>query len=917
MRGGLRRWKRGVESRGVRSAVAYAVEATCDAHAVLLQGVDAALAYGAGGVVTRFSVTTKGIRADLLNTRELRRWIAGEDPTTGDPRGRVMHSPNADLMLDGTINFPKSYSLAAIIDPDLAVEFEALQDRLRDRIIATWQQQLNARRGAGGRIRESIARLEVVELQHRRSRALDPHVHRHLWLNIKVQGMDGQWSNVDSRVAMKLHTVINAEGELAARSDPQWVAALAVRGYTLDADGEIAQLAEAVRPFSRRSNQIEANRLSLIAKWREDHPDAEPGPDELHHIDERAWAIGRPNKPPHLDEPAWEDRVREELAALDSTLLCRRAPVHAASVRIADLDREQLAGIALTDADDRSVSSSGRFSPWDIRAGAIRAIAQTDITADRAALDELIEDIVDRALGETIDLIRDETGKPAHIKALMAERTVLLKLRVTALFARLSSPGHTPSSDAVSALARAIEPGSALNQGQLDAVTAIVGTDRLVAVTGPAGTGKTTILKIVSRGLAAQNRSMIVVAPTKKAATVAERETGATASSLHALLHDHGYRWKRDNTGAPTWTRLTPGAVDPQTERPYSGPTRFPLRDGDRVVVDEAGMVDLHAANALAELALETGVGIAMIGDPHQAAPVGHAGAMALLQQHADGVVELSDVHRFTDPTYAALTLRLRDPATPEEAFSIASELDNRGHVHRVESVDHARQAMVDAWFDAARSGQRVALVAGSNDDAHAVSEAIQQRRLDQGEINERRVALGQRGQRLLEGDVVQTRRNDTRNGVQNRATWIVTRIRPDRIEIRNLNDTTDRRHIPAGYAADHVHLAYATTVHGIQGETTDTSLVGPDVDAAGLYVGLTRGRTHNQAIVIAPTAQAARDAIAATLLRGANEASVDDSRAAARTDLSRAARAIEPAHPGPSSAHAAFRLQPHGRALG
>lgn len=901
MRGGLRRWKRGVDSRGVSNAVAYATEASCDAHFGTLQGVEAALGYGGGAAVTRFVATSDAIHTDALSVGALRRWICGEDPASGETRGRQMHSPNADLMLDGTINFPKSYSIAAIINPEIAAEFEALQDRLRDRIITTWQRDLNARRGAGGCIREDIARLEVVELQHRRSRALDPHVHRHLWLNIKVLGADAKWSNVDSRVAMKLHTVINAEGELAARTDPQWLAALAAHGYTLDSAGEISQLVGAVRPFSRRSNQIEANRLSLIAAWKESHPDTEPGPEELHHIDERAWAIGRPNKPGPLNEGAWSERVRNELAAIDSTLLCRRSLMLAPAVPIGSVDRARLASVALVDADDRSVSSSGRFSPWDLRAGAIRAVAQSGIIADRAVLEELIDDITDRALTQTIDLIPDDDDKPGHIKALMAERTVMLKFRVAALFARLSTPGRVPGREAVVRLASALQSETNLTEGQLDAVTALVGTDRLVTVTGPAGAGKTTILKLASHGLAAQQRQTIVVAPTKKAATVAEREIGAIASSLHALLHDHGYRWRHDETGVQVWSQLAPGDVG-DGGRVYSGPRQFPLQDRDRIIVDEAGMVDLHSASALAELALQTGVGIAMVGDPHQAAPVGHAGAMALTNQHANRVVELTDVHRFADPTYAALTLRLRNAATREEALAVAVDLDAGGHVVRVESADEARGRMVDAWLAAQHARMRTALVVGSNDEADAVNEAIQQRRVAAGQLRPHRVAFGQDGQRLLEGDIIQTRRNDTHAGVQNRATWIIRRIQTDQIEVQNISDSTDRRRIPLDYVAEHVHLAYATTVHGIQGETTDECLVGPDVDAAGLYVGLTRGRQHNHAIVIAASADTAREAIAAALARGETEATVEDSRAAAHTDLQRAARNADPA-PAPATA--------------
>ncbi|WP_250646045.1 relaxase domain-containing protein [Microbacterium tenebrionis] len=296
MRGGLERWKRGVESRGVRHAISYALEGTCDAHLQHATGVDALEAYSAASdsTISRFIVDNGVIASDELTAGGLRVWLTGHDPITGEDRGHQRPSPDADLLLDGTLNHPKSYSIAALLHPELATEFEALQDRLRERILLTWQAELNARRGHGGLIREEITRIEVVELQHRRSRALDPHIHRHLWLNIKVLGADGKWSNLDSRVAMKLHTVVNAEGELAARTDPAWIAALARHGYTLDETGEIAELASAVRPLSRRSAQIEANRARLLAEWSAAHGGSAPSIEALQQIDRRAWAIARP-----------------------------------------------------------------------------------------------------------------------------------------------------------------------------------------------------------------------------------------------------------------------------------------------------------------------------------------------------------------------------------------------------------------------------------------------------------------------------------------------------------------------------------------------------------------------------------------------------------------------------------------------
>ena len=895
MRGGLERWKRGVESQGVRQAMAYAFKGSCDSHLRSVTGVEALAAYSRGdaALVTRFTVEGGAVTADGLDADELRRWVDGHDPLTDEHRGRELTSPQADLILDGTINAPKSYSIAALVNDDLATEFEALQDRLRTRIITTWQRELNARRGAGGSIRESLHRIEIVELRHRRSRALDPHIHRHLWLNVKVLGEDGKWSNVDSRVAMKLHTLINAEGELAARTDPAWIDALARNDYTLNDAGEIADLSGAVRPLSRRSNQIEANRAKLLLEWRAEHAGQEPDHDVLQHIDRLAWSKNRPNKPGVVDESEWEQLIRDELRAIDPALLRAQPAKRLRAVAIEDVDRDLLAARAIVDADSRSTACGGRFSSYDLRAGATRAVAASGIVAHRDDLQELIDDVVARGLTHTVDLLEPEGEGPEHVKGFMAAMTAGLKVELAARFDALTRAGESVRRDDIAAIAdQVLDADIALDEGQAEAAAAIAGTDRLVSVTGPAGAGKTTMLRVARTALQRQGRQLVVVAPTKKAASVVGREIGATALSLHALLADYGWRWGRDDVGAEVWTRLQVGEVDPRTGWVFAGPRRFALRPGDRVVVDEAGMVDLHTAAALAAVADETGTGIAMVGDHLQAMPVGHAGAMACMTRRATAVVELTAVHRFRDPDYAALTLRMREPASRDEAVAVAAELDDGGSIHRVANAAQARDAMVEAWFRWAAGRRRVALVTSTNEEADSINEAIQERRVELGQLRKDRLAVGQGEQRLLEGDVVQTRRNDPVAGVENRALWTIRRIGQSDVELAALSDSGDVRRVSLEYVAEHMHLAYASTVHGIQGETTDASIVGPGVDASGLYVGMTRGRVHNEAIAIAWSTAAAQEQIADNMMRGMLEVSVDDSVRAARSELGRAAQA-------------------------
>ncbi|MFF2488038.1 AAA family ATPase [Microbacterium sp. NPDC058062] len=899
MRGGLERWKRGVESRGVRQAIGYALGGSCDAHLQHSPGVDALEAYGAtsGSTVSRFIVANGVITSDELTAGGLRVWLSGHDPVTGEERGHQRLSPDADLLLDGTINHPKSYSIAALLHPELAAEFEALQDRLRERILLTWQTELNARRGHGGLIREDITRIEVVELQHRRSRALDPHIHRHLWLNIKVLGADGEWSNLDSRVAMKLHTVVNAEGELAARTDPAWITALARHGYTLDETGEITGLAGTVRPVSRRSAQIEGNRARLIAEWSAAHGGSAPSVEVLQQIDRRAWAVARPDKPTDLDEAVWEARVRDELAAIDPNLITPRAPIPVAATDADAVGLDLLAAQAVVDADERSTSCGGRFSSFDIRAGAIRALSRTGVVAERDRLDGVIAEITSRAARSVYRLVAEDP--PAHVKAFMATETVRAKVRLAGLLDALARPGRSLLPGELHRLAPNADL-SMMDASQGVAACAIAGSDGLVTVTGPAGAGKTTMLRAAFAALTSQRRRMLVVAPTRKAASVASREVGAAASSIHALLMDHGYRWGTDEAGAQVWTRLRVGELDPRTGIVYGGPAQYVLRPRDRIVVDEAGMIDLQTANVLVELAIEHGVGLAFVGDTHQALPVGHAGAMISAIRHANAAVELDTVHRFRDPDYAALTLRLRDAGDRERALVAAGELASRGHVDRVEHHDAARERMIDAYFVWHARGKRVTLVSGTNAEADAINDAIQQRRVDQGELDVRVAAWGMGEQRILVGDAVQTRRNDRFTGVENRAQWIVRGIRESAVDLVSVGDSGEVARVSTEYAREHLQLAYASTVHGVQGDTADASVVGPDVDAAGLYVGLTRGRLSNVAIVVARTDAAARECLAESMQRGIPELTMQDAVRAAQAEMRRAARNREVMATGP-----------------
>lgn len=128
----------------------------------------------------------------------------------------------------------------------------------------------------------------------------------------------------------------------------------------------------------------------------------------------------------------------------------------------------------------------------------------------------------------------------------------------------------------------------------------------------------------------------------------------------------HGWRWNDDGV----WTRLSPGDTDLENGRTYTGPseeTRLP--QGMRAIVDEAGMLDQDTAHALITVITEAGVTVVLIGDRAQLPAVGRSGVLDMAAQVTGCTHDMTEIHRFTDPDYAALTLTMRDRDNPGVVF--------------------------------------------------------------------------------------------------------------------------------------------------------------------------------------------------------------------------------------------------------
>ncbi|MCP2156409.1 UNVERIFIED_ORG: Ti-type conjugative transfer relaxase TraA [Rhizobium sp. SLBN-170] len=374
----------------------------------------------------------------------------------------------------------------------------------------------------------------------------------------------------------------------------------------------------------------------------------------------------------------------------------------------------------------------------------------------------------------------------------------------------------------------ASDPSAGLSDEQRQAIEHITGPERIAAVVGFAGAGKSTMLAAAREAWEAQGYQVHGAALSGKAAEGLEESSGIESRTLASW----SYSW--DNG-------------------------RGMIGRSDVFVIDEAGMVGSRQLARFIGEAEERGAKIVLVGDHEQLQAIG-AGAPFRAIAEQIGHVELSGIRRQRHDWQRQASVAF---ATHKTAEGLAAYRDH-GDIHFADSRDKAMAQIVRDFLadnEEHPQGTRVAM-AHRRADVRALNAAIRselqnRQRLERGQELSDDVDRGDgeagreltfqtnNGKRAFgPGDRIIFLENNRDLGVKNGMLGTVEHVEPNKIIARLDGRGGDSVSIPTDsyQAIDH---GYATTIHKNQGATVDRAFVlaSSTMDRHLTYVAMTRHR--------------------------------------------------------------------------
>lgn len=443
---------------------------------------------------------------------------------------------------------------------------------------------------------------------------------------------------------------------------------------------------------------------------------------------------------------------------------------------------------------------------------------------------ENVDSIYARFLAATPSVVFDAfSGLVYPVPVLEAEKTIANRLLRLVERGHGAAPSVAMATEAIHAAEAALGMTLDREGGQFEAALAAL-TEGVLVITGGPGTGKSTIQQIVVRALESLGKSVMLAAPTGRAAKRLSDTSGKEAVTIHRLLE-----------------------FNPESGQFNRNETR-PLKT-DVVIVDEFSMTDVRIGASLLR-AVALGTSFIMVGDYDQLPSVGPGQVLRdIITSDAVPVTRLTKVRRqATGSGIALAAARVREGLSPWEG---EGEMPDD---FRVVTASESSMAEIilnlvsDMEADNYRPREDVQVLASMRKGDAGVENLnlLLKDRLNPVVPHDgRSVRMGYRW--FTVGDRVMQIRNDYNKGVYNGEVGEVSSVEQaeDGKPLLRVNFGTMTAAYKTSEEADDVVLAYAATVHKSQGCEFPVVIVAcPEAHRRMLsrnliYTAMTRARTR------------------------------------------------------------------------
>ncbi|MNR96561.1 ATP-dependent RecD-like DNA helicase [compost metagenome] len=359
-------------------------------------------------------------------------------------------------------------------------------------------------------------------------------------------------------------------------------------------------------------------------------------------------------------------------------------------------------------------------------------------------------------------------------------------------------------------LTRIFERHQRLSAEQKSAIEQIAGPERIAAVVGRAGAGKTTMMKAAREAWEAAGYRVVGAALAGKAAEGLEKDAGIASRTLSAWE----LRWHHH---------------------------RDHLDDKTVIVMDEAGMVSSRQMARFVEAATLSGAKLVLVGDPDQLQPI-EAGAAFRAISERIGYAELETIYRQREQWMRDASLDL----ARGNVSAALSSYESQGMVRTAWTRDDAITTLIADWdreYDPAKSSL---ILAHRRRDVRMLNEMARGKLVERGVIEVGDAFKTEDGVRhFAAGDQIVFLKNEGSLGVKNGMLARVVEAQPGRL-VTAIGSEDDRREVVVEQRFySNVDHGYATTVHKSQGATVDRVkvLASSTLDRHLSYVAMTRHR--------------------------------------------------------------------------